>query len=257
MGYPLTEQEIRIRLKKDASIRSLAVPRGTVVTPSALEYANMTGIALNFIDGDAKTAEAEGPAPGKPPLYYGLQGEPLDSKPEMLTHLHGNQLVEKDNPVIRFRGKLDTLGAMILEAQVLGDEKGNSAFVGDLQEILVFLRGLLPAEYRGTPVGEFRVLGLSSRDLRERSHHPEKYFGRKHLLTDHAMGALSTRLNLLRAAARETELAAVSAFRDEENPAESRRPDIVEALNRLSSLFYILMYKYLPKDYSSAGSAGI
>ena len=258
MGYPLTEQEIRMRLKKDRSLRSLAVPKGTVVTPSALEYMKMTGITLAFTDGDAAAAEAEeAQGPGKPSVYYGLKGEPLDSKPEMLTHLYGNQLTEKDNPVIRFRGKLDTLSAMILEAQVLGEEKGNTTFVRDLQEILQFVRGLLPAEYKGSSVGEFRVLGLSSRDLRERSHHPERYFGRKHLLTDYTMGALSTRLNLLRTAARETELAAVSAFKDEQDPAESRRPDIVEALNRLSSLFYILMYKYLPKNYSSAGSAGI
>jgi ethanolamine utilization cobalamin adenosyltransferase len=175
----------------------------------------------------------------------------------MLTHLYGNQLTEKDNPVIRFRGMLDKLSAMILEAQVLGGEHNNSAFVKDLQEILEFVRSLLPAEYKGSSLGEFRVLGLSSRDLRERSHHPEKYFGRKHLLMDYAMGALSVRLNLLRSVARETELAAVSAFKDEKDPAKSRRPDIVEALNRLSSLFYILIYKYLPKNYSSAGNPGI
>jgi ethanolamine utilization cobalamin adenosyltransferase len=218
----------------------------------------MTGITLNFIEGDANTAEAEGvKEPGKPSVYYGLKGEALDSKPEMLTHLYGNQLTEKDNPVIRFRGMLDKLSAMILEAQVLGEEKKNPAFVKDLQEVLEFVRSLLPAEYKGTLIGEFCVLGLTSRDIRERSHHPERYFGRKHLLTDYTMGALSVRLNLLRAVVREAELAAVSAFKAENDPANSRRPDIVEALNRLSSLFYILMYKYLPKNYSSVGSAGI
>ncbi|MDR2741813.1 MAG: hypothetical protein LBB98_06620 [Treponema sp.] len=189
--------------------------------------------------------------------YYGLNGEKFDVKPETLTHLHGNQLTEKDNPVIAFRGKLDKLTAMILEAQVLGEEKKNHAFPDDLQEILEFVRGLLSAEYRGTPLGEFRLLGFSSGDLRERSHHPEKYFGHRHLLMDYAMGALSLRLNLLRTVTRETELAAVSAFRDEADSGKSRRPDIVEALNRLSSLLYVLMFKYLPENYSSTGSAGI
>jgi ethanolamine utilization cobalamin adenosyltransferase len=189
--------------------------------------------------------------------YYGLKGELLNSKPGMLTHLYGNQLTVKDNPVIRFRGMLDTLTAMILEAQILGEEKENRAFVDDLQGILDFTRTFLPAEYKGNPMGEFRVLGLSPDDLREQSHHPEKYFGKKHLLTDRTMGALSTRLNLLRAVTRETEIAAVTAFKDENDPSNSRRPDIVEALNRLSSLFYILMYKYLPENYVSAGSAGI
>lgn len=189
--------------------------------------------------------------------YYGLKGEPLNSKPGTLTHLYGNQLTVKDNPVIRFRGMLDTLTAMILEAQILGEEKDNRVFVDDLQGILDFTRSFLSAEYKGKPMGEFRVLGLSPDDLREQSWHPEKYFGKKHLLTDRGMGALSIRLNLLRAVVRETEIAAVTAFKDENDPSNSRRPDIVEALNRLSSLFYILMYKYLPEDYVSAGSAGI
>jgi len=172
------------------------------------------------------------------PADTGPHGEHTDSKPEELTCLYGNQLTEKDNPVIVFRGKLDTLCAMILEAQLLGEEQENRAFVDDMREILDFTRSLLPAEYKGAPLGDFRLLGLSSEDLRERSHYPEKYFGRGHLLMHHSMGPLCLRLNLLRTVVRETELAAVTALRD--------RKDIVEALNRLSSLLYILIYKYLP-----------
>ena len=161
----------------------------------------------------------------------------------------------KDNPVIAFRGKLDTLCAMILEAQLLGKE--NRAFGEDMQEILDFTRSLLPAEYKNIPLGEFRLLGLSPLEIRERSHHPKNYFGLDHLLMHQSMGPLSLRLNLLRTAARETELAAITAFRDPADPAIYRREDIVEALNRLSSLIYLLMYKYLPKDYSPLGKAGI
>jgi ethanolamine utilization cobalamin adenosyltransferase len=161
---------------------------------------------------------------------------------ETMTQLYGNQLTEKDNPVIVFRGKLDKLCAMIMEAQLLGAEKENIGFINDMQEILEFVRSLFPAEYKGAPLTDFRLLGLSSSEIREQSHHPEKYFGRGHLLMHHSMGALCLRLNLLRTTVRETELAAVTALRD--------RKDIVEALNRLSGLFYILIYKYLPKDYS-------
>jgi len=184
-----------------------------------------------------------------------------------MTHLYGNQLTEKDNPVIVFRGKLDSLCAMILEAQVLGEEKGNREFVNDLQEILEFVRSLITVEYKCVPLDEFRILGYNSKELRERSYNPEKYSGRKHLLMHYSMGALPLRLNLLRTAARETELAATVILRDDIflNPAVSVsqdtvrrcRKDIVEALNRLSSLFYILIYKYLPKDYSPAGDSGI
>jgi len=150
--------------------------------------------------------------------------------------------LKKDNPVIAFRGKLDTLCAMILEAQLLGAQKDNPLFVNDLQEVLEFVRSLFGAEYKNTPLGDFRILGMSSVEMREQSHNPEKYFNRAHLLMHHSMGELSLRMNSLRTAARETELAAVAANCNE---------DILEALNRLSSLFYILIYKYLPKDYPS------
>ena len=251
---PLTEQDIRLLLKKDGSIRSLDIPQGTVVTPSALEILKMNSIDLHFTDAEEKPAEAACPA-----AYTGPGGEKLDSKPEEMTHLYGNQLTKKDNPVIAFRGKLDKLCAMILEAQVLGAKKENRAFVNDMQEILEFVRSLLPAEYKDISLGDFRILGLSSRELRERSHHPEKYFGRGHLLMHYSMGELCLRLNLLRTITRETELAAVAALygSDTADSSKCRHKDIVEALNRLSSLFYILIFKYLPRDYSPVGKAGI
>ena len=258
MKHPLTEQEIRLLLKKDSSIRSLNVPKGTLVTPSAMEFLNMNSITLNFTEGEEKTSLPEAPPPSEMPVeYISPTGEKLSTKPEELTHLYGYQLTEKDNPIIIFRGKLDRLCAMILEAQLLGYEKENRAYVDDLQEIMAFVRSLLPAEYKGIPVEEFRVLGLSSRDLRERSHNPEKYFGRKHIFMHHSMGALCLRLNLIRTMVRETELAAVTAFRDPANPSNCLRKDIVKALNRLSSLFYILIYKYLPKDFIQTGHPGI
>jgi len=178
-----------------------------------------------------------------------------------MTCFYGDRLIEKDNPVIVFCAKLDSLCALILEAQVLGVEKENRDFVNDLQGILEFVRSLLPVEYNRLPLGEFRILGYGADELRDRSNNPEKYYGRKHLLMHYSMGTLPLRLNRLRAAARETELAAVAMLRDPAaympDIAISCRKDIVKALNRLSSLFYILIYKYLPEDYSPVGESGI
>jgi ethanolamine utilization cobalamin adenosyltransferase len=259
MKAPLTELDIRLRLKKDEHLRSLSVPEGTLVTPSAADFLKMNRIELVFGDAPSVAGQPDTAAPaGRPAgavVYIGPAGEELDYKPERLTHLHGNQLCEKDHPRIVFRGKLDKLAAMIIEAQALGAEKENVAYINDLQEILNFFRSLLPAEYKGEALGTFHLLGLSSRDLRERSHHTDKYFGRKHLLVHHSMGLLSIRLNTLRTLAREAELAAVSAFKAPFS--DTSRDDIVEALNRLSSLFYILMYKYLPRNYIDTGDAGI
>jgi ethanolamine utilization cobalamin adenosyltransferase len=88
--------------------------------------------------------------------------------------------------------------------------------------------------------------------MRERSHNPLKYYGFRHILVDYRMGELSIKLNILRAKARETELAAASAFKDSEG--NITRNDIIEALNRLSSLFYILTLKYLSKNFTPKSS---
>ena len=161
------------------------------------------------------------------------------------TQLYANQFTEKDNPVIIFRGKLDKVCAVILEAQYLAAAGGNKVFVDELQEILEFIRKIFQAEYTENPLGEIMLLGMSFDDIRQRSHFPEKFFGQKHLVMNYTMGELSIKLNLLRTLTREAELAAVTAFRDTETPSKCRRDDIVQAMNRLSSLFYVLMYKYL------------
>jgi ethanolamine utilization cobalamin adenosyltransferase len=62
------------------------------------------------------------------------------------------------------------------------------------------------------------------------------------------MGPLSVALNELRSLVRETELSAAEAFQDQ--IGNSGREDIIMALNRLSSLFYVLMFKYLPEGFT-------
>ena len=60
------------------------------------------------------------------------------------------------------------------------------------------------------------------------------------------MGSTYAWLNKLRASVRETEVAAVSAFKDKRR---MERKDIVEELNRLSSALHIMMLKYLSGEY--------
>jgi ethanolamine utilization cobalamin adenosyltransferase len=259
---PLTEQEIRLMVRRDEGIRSLTVEKGTLVTLAAQEYLRMKDISLVYSglsSEDFRNQGGFGEAPQAreehlPVTFYGPEGESFDAKPEAMTHLLGNNLVYKDHPRIIWRGKLDSLTAMIMEAQVLGWEKDNREYVNDLQEILKFLRRLLPCEYKDIPVEEFRLLGLTAEELKARSHDPLKYYGHKHLLMEYRMGALCVRLNTLRTAVRETELAAAAAFKDPEG--KPVREDIIKALNRISSLFYIMIFKYLPKGFTPR-SAGI
>ncbi len=273
---PLTELDLRMALK-DRPAPTYRVPKGTVVTPAALEYLRQLRVELVYEDpAPAPPARTAAPAPAAAPrkperpapkwdfsdpkaraeaapgekpkeLFFGPDGGTFDHKPEALTHLKGRQLVHKDHPVIIWRGKLDTLTARIVEAQVCAWQLGNQEYVDDLQEILEFTRRLLTYELRGKEVEEWNLLGLTAADLRERSHDPVKFFGHRHMLTTYKMGPLVVALNTLRALVREAELSAAQAFRD--GAGLSTRDDIIRALNRLSSLFYILMFKYLPPGF--------
>lgn len=258
---PLTELDLRLALK-NSDAKTFKVPQGTLITPSAIEY--LAARRIELVYEEAKTTTAQRPAPKwdfsdpkakatadpdqKPKqLFFGPDGGTFDYKPESLTHLKGRQLVHKDHPIIIWRGRLDSLTAKIIEAQILGQQVGNQAYIDELQEVLNFVRRLLSCELRGQEVEEFNLLGLDAAALRERSHDPVKFFGHRHMLADYRMGPLCIALNSLRAMAREVELAATAAFKDA--GGQSNRDDIIRALNRLSSLLYIMMFKYLPQGF--------
>ncbi|MDR1051471.1 MAG: cobalamin adenosyltransferase [Deltaproteobacteria bacterium] len=247
----LTETELR-RSLMDRTVATWTIPRGTVPTPAALDFLKERGITPVYAPAETvKDARFRELPPGS---FVGPGGETLDRKPESMTHLSGRRLVSKNHPVIAFRGKLDSLCAQIVSAQLLGSQLGREDFVADLGEVSEFVRRLLPCELRGEPVPPMLLCGWDAAAVKERSHHPQKYFGVGHMKSALGMGALSVSLNVLRAQARETELAAARAFVDDRG--ESAREDLVTALNRLSSLLYVLMYKYLPAGFVPEG-AGI
>ena len=64
--------------------------------------------------------------------YRLISGGFLEEKPEHMTHLHGDVLVRKTHPRIRFRGAMDTLEAEILLSMV--DAQGETR--QQLQEVL-------------------------------------------------------------------------------------------------------------------------
>lgn len=168
-------------------------------------------------------------------------------KPEHMTHLRGDELVFKDHPRIAFRGAIDSLEADIIVLQTMTDKLLLPALTQDLEEIIKCIRWLLRCEVSGEPVGEVTLQGLSTDELRAHSHHPSQYYGMHHFLPTREHGDIVARLNRLRARVRETELTAYKAFRQENGDVE--REDIIRVLNRLSSLFWIMMFKYLTGVY--------
>ena len=167
-------------------------------------------------------------------------GGRFDEKPEHMTQLSGNRLVAKDHARIRFRGLLDSYQSAILVLQEKVFSSGNSGLCDDLGDLLEISRQVMRGDVMDERLGEALALGLTDAELRERSHHPKKYFGVGHVMADFTMGETVLALNRLRSRVREVEVAAVTAFRRD---FEITRTDIIQALNRSSSAFYIMMIK--------------
>lgn len=251
----ITEQDLRAEIGgKD--LRSYRVDRGTIVTPSARQYLSDRKIELLVgEEAPAQPTRAAAPlhSPGaeaaepKRARFIGPDGGTFSEKPEHLTHLSGNRLVTKGHPRIAFRGRMDSLQSKIMELQVRAVELGNGVLAEELDELLDFARSLLAAEVTGRPVDDVPLLGLELDEIRAMSHNPKKTFGLGHIRPHYSMGALCVGLNALRSEVREVELAAFRAFSGNDGALD--RLDLLRALNRLSSAFYILMYRHLPAGF--------
>ncbi|MBU5483163.1 cobalamin adenosyltransferase [Clostridium sp. MSJ-11] len=248
----ITESEIRRRLKgKDVKeIKELKVLKGEIVTPSAKSFLSDNNIQLKYVDGEEELKEVEEEKVIIKENNYKFKtiyGGYLEDKPEHMTHLYGNVLVFKDHKRIILRGKIDSLESKILETQIICSKLGMTKIVNDLQEILDFVRNIIRCEVLNEKLEGFLLQGMTAEELRERSHNPQKYFGIGHFLPDHDMGEVVVALNSCRSLTRETELTAFSAFKNEYGDVE--REDLIRGLNRLSSLFWIMMFKVRTGKY--------
>ena len=166
-------------------------------------------------------------------------------KPEYLTQLTGNQLVSKDHPRIIFRGLLDQFQAEVFLLQQQLEGAGDSILSQNLGELLDRAREILRAEVVGEILQPANLLGFSAEEIRDRSHQTQKYFGLKHLEISAEMDPILLSLNRLRTLIRQVELAAVTAFTHD---GQAERNDIIQALNRLSSVIYVMMLTVAQKS---------
>ncbi len=216
------EEAVRANIRNRDGRRVFFLGKGDQLTSSARDFLNRERIEIR--PGEQAKIER----------YKLLNGGFLEEKPEHMTHLHGDVLVPKDHPRIVFRGKMDTLEAELILCQLASPE-----LVTPVGEVLALARHLIRCEVMEEPVHWEKLCGLTEDEQRQRSHFPQDYYGQPHFMPSAGDGAVIARLNRARCAAREAELAAVTAFRDREgNPA---RVDILRALNRMSSMIYILM----------------
>lgn len=220
-----TEEMVRGNIRNREGKRVFFLGRNDTLTPGARDFLRQERIEIRPAD-TAKIQE-----------YQLLNGAILREKPEQMTHLHGNVLVNKTHPRIAFRGAMDTLETEILLCQLQCDEKLRK----DLQEILTLARNLIRCEVMDEPAPEGTLCGLTEAEQRKRSHHPQDYYGIPHFMPEVSDGPEILWLNRCRAAVRAAELAAARAFTDENGNVV--RVDILRALNRMSSMIWILMIR--------------
>ena len=166
----------------------------------------------------------------KPAEYRLLGGGVLAEKPEHMTHLNAEFLVEKTHPRIAFRGKLDTL-----EGELLWAIRNLPQLKEKLEDILALAREIMACDVLEKPLTRETLCGMTETEQRRRSHFPQEYYGQPHFMPSAEDGMVIARLNRLRCAVRETELAAAHAY------PGSTRTDLLRALNRMSSTVYLLM----------------
>ena len=170
----------------------------------------------------------------KPERYRLECGGYLEGKPEHMTHLNAEILVPKTHPRIRFRGKMDTLEAELILCQL-----EDADLVSPVGEILALARQILRCDVLEQPLKWDKLCGLTEEQQRQRSHFPQTFYNQPHFMPSASDGAVIARLNRARCAAREAELSALETYCDHAgNPS---RTDIPQALNRMSSMLYILM----------------
>ena len=217
-----TEESVKDNLRNREGRRVFYLGKNDTLTPGAKDYLTSNRIEI-LPASQAKQEE-----------YALLGGGFCREKPEHMTHLNAQLLVPKTHPRICFRGAMDTLEAELILCQLAAE-----SLEAPLGEILAQARILIRCDVLGEPVPEQKLCGLTEAEIRQRSHVPQEYYGQPHFMPAASDGMVIARLNRVRCAAREAELAAVSAFYDREgNPI---RPDILRALNRMSSMLYLLM----------------
>ena len=213
------ERAVKANIRNREAKRVFFLGEKDRLTPSAKDWLSRERIAI--LPGEEAKI-----------VRYRIPGGFCEEKPEHMTHLHGDVLVPKTHPRIAFRGSIDLLEAELILCKLKTD-------IAPLQEVLELARRLIRCDVLDEPVGDIHLGGLTEAEQRRRSHFPQEVYGIAHFMPEAEDGERIALLNRCRALCRKAELAACHAFADRDgNPS---RPDILQALNRMSSFLYILM----------------
>ncbi len=242
----ITEVELREKYKK-SPFTSFTLPAGCKFTPAASQFLSERQIEIKEKNEEKpvqnKEEKKEYTQDSKKTVNKAAQekkAEKKSEKPEHMTHLRGKTLVSKSHPRIKFRGKLDSFTALLMKTIVDIEKYGYKKLSKDLRELLDYsMVKMMRADVLDEKLEPLTIHGWSQQEIREISHNPQRYLGVKHIFPTPEHGEIVAKLNILRAKSRELEVVAHEAFY--EIPGQVEREDILQALNRYSSLIYVMM----------------
>ena len=220
-----TQEAVQANIRNKEGKRVFYLEKGDNLTPGARDF--LTRERIQILPAEQ----------ARPQRFRLVGGGYMEEKPEHMTHLNADTLVSKLHPRIAFRGALDTLEAELILAQLAVKKP----YSDELEEILSLARRIMACDVLEKPLDAQTLCGLTEEEQRSRSHRPQDYYNQPHFMPSASDGLGIARLNRARCAAREAELRSVSAFSDREG--NLTRQDIPRAMNRLSSMLYILMVR--------------
>lgn len=256
----ITEGMLR-KLDKEGQLEKIHITEKDILTPSAREFLNVKKIDFRVRKSQEKVVNNENIAENKVKSSLAntseekvtrkrqyrdyITGAVYDKKPEFMTQLFGDNLVVKNHKRIVLRGKFDILQAEIIRYWKKYEK--NKKLESDFAQVYRFVRDLFISEMTDMEFQERDVLGYDIDTLKDITHNTVKYFKTGHLFEINvSFDEMVIDINCLRALSRECEVAAVDAFYKE---GKVERLDMLKALNRLSSILYLMMLKANNGDY--------
>jgi ethanolamine utilization cobalamin adenosyltransferase len=246
----ITEAELR-ELWRDGRHELPSFPPGTRLTPAAQDFLKAHNLQIHFESFPASdfplperpTSNFQPPAWDKPAVFpvvltgplpvCSVCGQPLPHKPDHMTQLDAGHFAPKTHPRIKFRGKLDTLHALVMLVAAEARRYQLPQLAAHLDTLAAYCREIQSAEYHSRAVQPLALAGKTEAEIHAISHWPDKHLGIPHLTPGPDDHSILHWLNYLRTTTRETEIIALEVF-------GADNAQLAHALNRLSSGIYYL-----------------
>ena len=167
----VTEADLRDQLRRPTQGAQVAVPVGARLSPAAADFVKHWGLELveNPAQEPAGASRPQDSSSGiswdtasrfpVTPLEEAPRctccGTAVEQKSDAMTQLNACHYAMKNHPRIRFRGRMDSLHAYVLMAQVRAAASGLTGLVRDLGTVAAYCREITSAEYNERPVADF------------------------------------------------------------------------------------------------------